>query len=60
MKTLKKTRPLNAACTSCGQMISSRAAGHAARICLICYARLLHDYFQKGRIEKSLDNGPSK
>jgi len=60
MKTSKDLRQTSAACVSCGLKISSRASGHASRICLICYARLLNDHFQKGRSEKAQVSGLSK
>jgi hypothetical protein len=36
-------------CSSCGTMIRSGAAKDSERMCLICYARMLNNYFQEVR-----------
>lgn len=60
VRVSKQTRQLATTCISCGLMITRKASGHEARICLICYARLLNDYFQRNLSLKSPDNGQSK
>lgn len=60
MRVSKQTRQLATTCTACGLLITRKASGHAARICLICYARLLNDYFQKNLLGKSPGSGAAK
>ena len=37
----------NVVCTWCGAVIRSNAEENEEQMCLICYARMLNDYFQK-------------
>jgi hypothetical protein len=34
-------------CSWCGALIRSDATGESERMCLICHARMLNDYFQR-------------
>jgi hypothetical protein len=49
--TRLSSEKFNVVCSWCGEVIRSNAAEGAERMCLICHARMLNDYFQ--RLHKS-------